>query len=153
VHFTPPGNYLLARAAFQQIIPLLPADARASAQSVEPLSEIDCERLLAFTAHDRARVAAEMAARLQRPPFTKQLNHLEQLQSLMFRAAGTPETPQETASQYQWAISQNPNDLTLHYKFGLFLFNYDRNAAAQELIRARPNDEFPVFLPDGTQIM
>lgn len=153
VHFTPLGSYLLASAVFQQIVPILPSDVRGLVQSVVPPSEAECERLLAFTQHDRARVASEMVDRLQRPPFTQQLNHLEQVQSLMFRASGTPETPQETAAQYQWAISQDPNDLTLHYKFGLFLFDYDRNASAQELIRARPNDEFPVFLPDGTRIL
>ncbi|HYA64419.1 MAG TPA: bacterial transcriptional activator domain-containing protein [Candidatus Sulfotelmatobacter sp.] len=153
VHFTPLGSYLLARAAFQQIVSVLPADVRSSAQSSEPLSEAECERLLAFTGHDRARVAAEMVDRLQRPPFTQQLNHLEQLQSLMFRASGTTESVQDAVSQYQWAIEQHPDDLTLHYKFGLFLFNYDRNAAAQELILARPNDEFPVYLPDGTRVL
>ena len=93
-----------------------------------------------------------MADRMQRPPFTKQQNHLEQLQSLTLRASVPPETLAETASQYQWAISQAPDDLVLHYKFGLFLFNYDRRASAQQLFLARPNDDFPVFLPDGTRI-
>jgi hypothetical protein len=93
-----------------------------------------------------------MADRMQRPPFTKQLNHSEQLQTLMLRAAGPAESPQETFAQYQWAIAQYPSDLTLHYKFGFFLFDYDRNAAAQQLVLARPNDDFPVFLPDGTRI-
>ena len=153
VHFTPLGSYLLARAAFQQIVSVLPADVRSSAQSSEPLSEAECERLLAFTGHDRARVAAEMVDRLQRAPFTQQLNHLEQLQSLMFRASGTTESVQDAVSQYRWAIAQHPDDLTLHYKFGMFLFNYDHNAAAQELILARPNDEFPVYLPDGTRVL
>jgi len=153
VHFTPLGNYLFARAAFEQIVAFLPSGTRSSAASTEPLSESECERLLAFTGHDRTRVAAEMADRLQRPPFTQQLNHLEQLQSLILRASGTPENPQDTAAQYQWAISQSPGDLTLHYKFGFFLLDYNRNAAAQELIRARPNDDFPVFLPDGTRIL
>ena len=152
VHLTPLGDYLLARGAFEQIVNALPAEARSSARSMEPLTEGECERLLAFTAHDRSRVAAEMADRMQRPPFTKQLNHAEQLQSLMLRAAGTPESFQDTVSQYEWAIGQAPNDLTLHYKFGFFLFDYDRMAAAQQLVLARPNDDFPIFLPDGTRI-
>lgn len=153
VHFTPLGSYIMARAVFEQVVRNLPDGMRSSTQSVDPLSEVDCERLLAFTAHDRARVAQEMAGRLQRPPFTTQLNHAEQLQSLMFRAAGPTETPDDTAAQYQWAILRHPGDLTLHYKFGLFLFDYDRNAAAQQLILARPNDNFPVYLPDGTRIL
>jgi hypothetical protein len=40
----------------------------------------------------------------------------------------------------------------LHYRFGTFLFQYNRNAAAQQLVLAQPWDGFPVFLPDGTQI-
>ena len=153
VHFTPPGNFLLARSAFEQIVNTLPAAFRNSARAAaEPLSEADCERLLAFTGHDRARVASEMLDRLQRPPFTTQLNHSEQVQRLMFRAAGSTETVQDTLSQYQWALAQSPNDLTLHYKFGFFLFDIDRQAAAQQFIQSRPNDNFPVFLPDGTQI-
>jgi len=153
VHLTPLGSYLMARASFEQIVKTLPDSVRNSAESLEPLSQAECERLLAFTASDRARVAEEMAGRLQRPPFTTQLNHAEQLRSLMIRAAGIAESPQDTAAQYQWAIGQHPDDLTLHYKFGLFLFNYNRNASAQELIFARPNDTFPVYLPDGTRIL
>ena len=153
VHLTPLGSYLMARAAFEQIVKTFSQGMRTSARTLEPLSEAECERLLAFTAHDRARVAEEMAERLQRPPFTTQLNHVEQLRSLMFRATGMTESPQDTAAQYQWAIAQHPDDLTLHYKFGLFLFNYNRNASAQELILSRPNDAFPVYLPDGTRIL
>jgi len=152
VHLTPPGNYILALAAFERIVNLLPEDAKSSASSIDPPTEVECERLLAFTGHDRARIAAEMVDRLQRPPFTNQLNHAEQVQSLMFRAAATTESPQDTAAQYQWAIAQAPDDLTLHYKFGIFLFDYDRMAAAQQFMLARPNDDFPVFLPDGTRI-
>jgi tetratricopeptide (TPR) repeat protein len=152
VHLTPTGNYLLARAAFAQVVSTLPADAKLSVHNSEPLSEADCEKLLAFTDHDRSRVAIEMAGRMQRPPFTTQLNHAEQVQRLMFRAAGSPENPQQTAAEYQWAIAQSPGDVTLHYKFGLFLFDYDRRASAQQLVLARPNDAFPVFLPDGTQV-
>ena len=153
VHLTPLGSYLMATSIFEQIVKTLPDNVRSSAVNLEPLSEAECERLLALTAHDRARVAEEMAQRLQRPPFTTQLNHTEQLGSLMFRASGMQESPQDTATQYQWAILRHPDDLTLHYKFGLFLFNYNRNAAAQELILARPNDTFPVYLPDGTRIL
>jgi tetratricopeptide (TPR) repeat protein len=152
VHLTPLASYLLAGSVFEQVVKTLPEEAKQGSQSTEPPSELECERLLAFTGHDRARVAAEMADRMQRPPFTKQLNHAEQLQSLMLRSAGPTESPQDTFAQYQWAIAQYPGDLTLHYKFGFFLFDYDRNAAAQQLVLARPNDEFPVFLPDGTRI-
>jgi len=152
VHFTPRGSYLLASAAFEQIAAILPAAVRNNPSRTDSLSEIACERLLAFTPYDHSRVAGEMIDRLQRPPFTTQLTHNEQVQNLMPLAAAPPESPQDTAVQYQWAISGRPEDLTLHYKFGLFLFNYNRQAAAQELLLARPNDDFPVYLPDGTPI-
>jgi tetratricopeptide (TPR) repeat protein len=152
VHLTPLGSYLVARSAFEKILAELPAEVRRSARSTEPPSEAECERLLAFTNHDRSRVAQEMTERLSRQPFTTQLNHSEQMQYLLLRAAGSTETPEDTLRQYQWAIAQAPNDLTLHYKFGFFLFDFNREAAAQELMRARPNDDFPVFLPDGTRI-
>jgi tetratricopeptide (TPR) repeat protein len=152
VHLTPLGNYLFAREVFEQVVKALPAETRTTAHSVEPLTQGECEQLLAFTAHDRSRVAGEMADRLQRPPFTKQLNHLEQLQGLMLRASMPAGSFQDTAAQYQWAIAQDPDDLTLHYKFGFFLFDYDRMAAAQQLVLAKPADDFPVFLPDGTRV-
>ncbi len=152
VHLTPIGSYLVARSAFQQIVADLPADVRASMNSTHVPSESECESLLAFTGHDRSRVAQEMVERLTHPPFTTQLNHPEQLQGLMLRASGQTEAPEDTLRQYQWAIAQAPNDLTLHYKLGFFLFDFNREAAAEELIRARPNDTFPVFLPDGTRI-
>jgi len=152
VHFTPLGSYLFAREVFEQVAKNLPSDVRAAAQGTELLTEGECERLLAFTPHDRARVAGEMADRVQNPPFTKQLNHNEMLQSLMLRAAGPAESFQDTVAQYQWAIAQDPADLALHYKFGFFLFDYDRMAAAQQLVLAKPSDDFPVFLPDGTRI-
>ena len=152
LHFTPPGNYLMARATLEQIVSNLPLSIQNSSTSLVILSEAECERLLAFSIHDRKRVAREMVERMQRPPFTTQLNHTEQIQRLMFRAVGSTELPQDTIAQYQWAIAQSPGDLTLHYKFGLFLFDFDRQAAAQQLVLSRPNDAFPVFLPDGTLI-
>ena len=43
-------------------------------------------------------------------------------------------------------------DAMLRYGFGMFLFAYNRVAAAEQLAMAQPWDGFPVFLPDGTQI-
>lgn len=148
VHLTPLGSYLLAGSAFEVIAKSLPS----SNQKPAPPTQAECERLLALTGHDRARVASEMVERLQKPPFTTQLNHSEQVQNLLLRSTST-ETPQQALVQYQWAIAQHPDDLALHYKFGYFLFDYNRQAAAEEFVRAQPCDGFPVFLPDGTRVM
>jgi len=89
---------------------------------------------------------------LQRPPFTNQLNHSEQLLRLTIDADAPGESPNQTVAEYQWAIGKKPDDRILHYNFGLFLFNYDRAAAAEQLKLAQPWDGFPVFTPDGVQL-
>ncbi|HKV79286.1 MAG TPA: hypothetical protein VJP02_14155 [Candidatus Sulfotelmatobacter sp.] len=148
VHMTPEGNYLLARAIFAQIAPTLPQGTQAS----EPLSETECERLLALTGYDRWRLANEMFGRLQKAPFTNQLNHSEQLFHFAWGAQPPNENPNDTVAQYQWAIAQHPDDPMLHLRFGSFLFPYNRNAAAEQIGMAQPWDGYPMFLPDGTQI-
>jgi hypothetical protein len=115
-------------------------------------SQADCERLLALTPHDQVRIAAEMFERLQKPPFTNQSNHSDQLLRLGMQAALPDENPNQTALEYQWAIAQKPDDRVLHYNYGLFLFGYDRNASFAELKMAQPWDGFPVFAPDGTPV-
>ncbi len=145
VHMTPEGNYLLARSMFLQIASkLTPVMHEADVPS-----QVQCEQLLAFTAHDRTRLAQEMWGRLQRPPFTNQLNHSEQLLRLSLAAEGPDEAPDQTVAEYQWAIRRSPEDRILRYKFGLFLFDYNREAAAEQLRMSRPWDDFPVFTPDG----
>jgi tetratricopeptide (TPR) repeat protein len=152
VHMTPLGNYLLARAMFLKIAGKMPVGAGQAVSEADVPSEADCERLLAFTPHDRVRIAGEMLDRLQKPPFTNQLNHSEQVLRLMFQAQVPDENPAETSAEYQWAISQRPDDRTLRYNYGLFLFGYDRNAAVAQLRLSRPWDGFPVFAPDGVPV-
>ena len=152
VHLTPQGNYLLARAMFLRIASKLVAKGGRSLEDDDVPSEADCERLLAFTGHDRSRIAAEMLQRLQKPPFTNQLNHDEQVLRLMFKAAPSDESPSETAAQYQWAIARQPDDRILHYNYGLLLFDHDRAAAVAQLRMSQPWDGFPVFAPDGTPV-
>jgi len=149
VHLTPLGNYLLARAMFLQVASKMPAEGGRTLTEADVLSEDDCERLLAFTPHDRVRTARDMLERLQKPPFTNQLNHSDQVLRLMFQAQVPDENPAETSTEYQWAIAQNPEDRILRYNYGLFLFGYDRNAGVAQLRLARPWDGFPVITPDG----
>ena len=149
VHLNPEGNYLLARSMFLSIASQL---AGHPLQESDVPSQEDCERQLALTSYDRSRIASEMLQRLQRPPFTNQLNHSEQLLRLTIDADAPGESPNQTVAEYQWAIGKKPDDRILHYNFGLFLFNYDRAAAAEQLKLAQPWDGFPVFTPDGVQL-
>jgi len=149
VHLTPAGNYLLAREMFRKIA--TPLAGHAIEDSDIP-SQAECERMLALTGYDRYRLDNEMLQRLQRPPFTTQLNHAEQRLRLMMDMQAPVASPEETAEEYRAAIAQRPNDRILHYNFGLFLYNFDRFAGAEELKLSQPWDGFPVFAPDGTQV-
>jgi len=150
VHMTPQGNYTLARAMFRQIASRLRNDGGQALQDGDIPAEAECERTLALTNHDQTRIAAEMLQRLERPPFTNQLNHSDQVLRLAIKAQVPDENPSQTAGEYQWAISQKPDDRILHYNYGLFLYAYNPKAGAQELKLSRPWDGFPVFAPDGT---
>ena len=152
VHMTPLGNYLLARAMFVQIASQMPGQAGHLPQESDVPSETECEQLLAFTAHDQTRIAVEMLGRLQRPPFTNQINHSDQVLRLTFKAQESGESPDTTAAEYEWAIRQRPDDRILHYSYGLFLFDQNRAAAAEQLKLSRPWDGFPVFAPDGSMV-
>ena len=147
VHMTPLGSYLFARAIYGQV-----AGKLANGPVADAPSETECERMLALTAFDRSRIAQEMLRRIQRAPFIQQLNHAEQVLRFQLQAESMSETPNDTALQYQWAIARAPQDAMLRYNFGMFLFAYNRAAAAEQLAMAQPWDGFPVFLPDGTQI-
>jgi tetratricopeptide (TPR) repeat protein len=151
VHLTPLASYRLARSIFLEIAKNIPTGAGAAADS-DVLPQGECEHRLALTSFDRSRIAAEMLRRLQKAPFTNQMNHSEQLARLISMAGPSRESPNDTALQYQWAIGQWPDDGMLHHHFGMFLFRYNRVAAAQELGLAQPWDGYPVFLPDGTQV-
>ena len=86
VHMTPAGNYLLAREMFRKIATQISGQP---VQDDEIPSEAQCDRLLALTGYDRYRMSNEMLQRLDRPPFTNQLNHSEQQLRLRSGSAGT----------------------------------------------------------------
>ena len=152
VHMTPLGNYVLARAMLLQIASKMPADSGHTVTDADVLSQAECERLLALTPHDRTRIAGEMLQRLQKPPFTNQLNHSDQMLRLALQAEVPDENPAETSTEYRWAIAQRPDDRVLRYNYWLFLFGYDRNLAVAQLKMSQPWDGFPVFAPDGSPV-
>jgi hypothetical protein len=56
-------------------------------------SEVECEQLLAFTNHDRSRIITETLERLQKPPFTNQVDHSDQVLRLTLKSQGPVESP------------------------------------------------------------
>jgi hypothetical protein len=93
-----------------------------------------------------------MLQRLEKAPFATQLSHTDQVAKLILKTGPSVETPQETVAQYQWALARRPDDRVLHYNFGLFLYDFNPEAGAQQLLMAQPWDGFPVFTPDGRQL-
>ncbi len=144
VHMNPRGTYLLARAYFRQIESMLPAEVRRSTLSADVASQEECERRLAFTHYDRLRVAGLVLAKLERPPFTNQLNHEEEVLRLKSEAEGSADYG-ESVAEYQWAILQSPQDRLLHLNYGFLLHRYDPADAEQELRLALPYDNAPVL--------
>jgi len=150
VHMNSRGNYLLARALFPRVAGMLPQGAQRQAIDGDVPSEADCERLLALTREDRSRVATKMLIRLNKPPFTYQLNQGEQVQKMKREAEAPIDSYDEAAAQYRWAIAQSPDDRLLHLNYGLLLLKQgDRAAAAEQFGEARPYDDASSATPDG----
>jgi tetratricopeptide (TPR) repeat protein len=145
VHTNPRGTYLLARAFFQQVVSILPPELRHSDAGSDVISEEDCERLLAFTPYDRVRVAGLVLSKLERPPFTNQLNHSEEVLRLKSQTEGVNLDYGEIVAEYQWAIMRNPEDRLLHLNYGFLLHRYEPAAAQRELSAALPYDNAPVL--------
>jgi hypothetical protein len=143
-HMNPRGNYVLARALFGQVDSMMPADLRRTAVSADVISQEECERRLAFTPYDRLRVAGLVLGKLERPPFTNQLNHSEEVLRVKSEAEGSPDYG-EVVAEYQWAIMQNPEDRLLHLNYGFLLHRYEPSSAEKELLAALPYDNAPVL--------
>jgi tetratricopeptide (TPR) repeat protein len=136
VHLNPHGSYLLARALFFRVVPMLPDSVRRSATSTEPLSEEECNQLLALTAYDRSRVLHMIIAELNQPPFATQFNHTQRIHELELEAKAVQENPVNTAAAYRAAIAKAPDDRWLHYQYARFLDPYEPPAAAYEYRKA-----------------
>lgn len=144
VHPNPRGTYLFASALSRQIATMLPREL-ASGATADPISQEACERLLAFTPYDRARVAAQILNKLEHPPFTNQLNHSQQIERAKAAVTAEDLNYSDVVAAYQWAIQQNPQDRLLHLDYGFLLHRYDPAAADPELRAALPYDNAPVL--------
>jgi tetratricopeptide (TPR) repeat protein len=145
VHMNPQGNYVLARALLTQVASLLPPELRRGAPEGDVISQEQCERLLAFTPYDRVRIDGLILSKLERPPFTNQIGHSEQILRLKRETEGKTLNYEEIVAEYQWAIMQNPQDRLLHLNYGFLLHRYEPAAAERELRAALPYDNAPVL--------
>lgn len=145
VHMNPAGNYLVARSLFIKIANMVSAKSQLSKTDITVPTKQQCERLLALTAYDRSRIVNIELRKMQHPPFTSQLNHDEEVARLEQESQSLQRDYSETIAEYQWAITQNPDDRLLHLNYGFFLHRYIPAAAQQELLTALPYDNAPVL--------
>jgi tetratricopeptide (TPR) repeat protein len=147
VHLTFEGNYLLARTIAEQLVKLLPENVRTRDPSRPWPTAEECGRRLAWSDWHRAAAVNQMLGRLADPPFTGQLNHVDdiyrlslQLEQLRPRArAAVPAT--ETLCRE--ALALDPDDTFLaaqHVQF-LQLTGDLKGAAetAQRLVERLPH--------------
>jgi tetratricopeptide (TPR) repeat protein len=131
VHLTFEGNYVVARAAAEQIAALLPTRIANAATNRNWLSLDECARRLVWTDWSRHRVLEDIHQRLLDPPFTNQLGwkernaHLEKQLAELSPARAT--NALDAAQQYASAVALNPDDWVLREKFGEVLRDLRRH--------------------------
>jgi tetratricopeptide (TPR) repeat protein len=145
VHMNPEGNYLLARVMVLQIASKLSPGGRGAVTDPGIPSQAECDRRLALTRYDRARLAKLVLRKLERAPFTNQISNDEEKAKLSADSELPADSYDETLSQYRWAIDKNPDDRMLHLNYGFLLYQEYPMAATQELQRALPYDSAPVL--------
>ena len=144
VHMNFKGNYLLAKAIFEQAEKILPERIKLNKADERPFpTEEECARYLAYTDWDRYRIADEVLdGFIKQAPFTNQLYHnlrVSQMEQKLkvLKASLSPEVLSEVEGQYRWAIQQTPSDYELHWKYGELLEdlgNYDAAARQYRLV-------------------
>jgi tetratricopeptide (TPR) repeat protein len=134
VHLTFAGNYSIARAIADQVVPKLPQAALAHDVGDWATAKRCAERL-AFTDWNELQLYEIMRHRLFQAPFTNQLNHLarqrnyaEKIASL--RSALQPDHLQASAQMCRDALALAPDDPNLHENFARILAVQGDNQAA-----------------------
>jgi tetratricopeptide (TPR) repeat protein len=125
VHLNFDGNYWLGRAFAEQTVKLLPKSLVTGGKSKWASHEL-CDRRLAASLWDRARVWQENFSRISEPPFTDQMNNVPRAQFYKaklkeFSTQMNPQTRDQSRAMYREALALSPEDTFLHRNFGQFL--------------------------------
>ncbi|MFA5240118.1 MAG: tetratricopeptide repeat protein [Phycisphaerae bacterium] len=128
VHLNFKGNYLLAKTVFDQVEKILPEQIKSKKTNERPLpTDTECAGYLAYTGWDQYRIAAEVLnGFIKRPPFTNQLDHDKQVRNLeeeieKLKDNLKPESLEESAAEYRFAIENNKDDWYLRWKYAKLL--------------------------------
>ncbi len=125
VHFNPGGNYALALAWAGQVEKLLnPAAKRGARPSWA--SQAECEQWLGLTDWNRVSILEDILRRIQRPPFTGQSGHAEQVSRLgaeidALRQRLTNDAAAQAQQVYLRALDRASDNFRLHQNYAEFL--------------------------------
>jgi tetratricopeptide (TPR) repeat protein len=138
-HMTLAGNYLIARAVLDALVPVLPAEARST--EGEPASLERCAELLGLSPWHAARIAASVSTLLERPPFTYQAEHEASLAEARARAAellaaARPANLAAWIPVLEGELAKVPEDWTLRRRLGDVLAAAGELAGAEAQFRA-----------------
>ncbi len=149
VHLTPQGNYLLARAIADRAVKVMSLPSRGN---WVPLPE--CLQLLGMTDSNLGEALEAILARVQAAPFTTQIDHERQFQSLKeqlarYKSAGKPAQVRRDSPQVRRASETHPDDPDLRWNLAVLLEKADDIAEAEAqwrtLIRLQPQASYPAF--------
>jgi tetratricopeptide (TPR) repeat protein len=114
VHLNFTGNYRLAVLFATELEKHWPG---IQTNTLPWLTEAEVARRLAFTDFDQCRVATEMRARLQQPPFNAQSNFRLRDEHWRETIAALSAPPASFSSNYLDAVARAPEDWQLHANF------------------------------------
>jgi tetratricopeptide (TPR) repeat protein len=144
VHMNFKGNYLLAKAIFEQAEKILPERIKLNKADERPFpTGEECARYLAYTDWDRYKIYSEILSDyIKQAPFTNQLYNDQRVSQMEQKLKAledslSPDVLKEVEGQYRWAIQQTPSDWWLHWKYGELLEdlgNYDAAAGQYRLV-------------------
>jgi len=147
VHFTPEGNYRLARIIADQMGPLLPSEIVES-QTKNWLGNDACNRQLALTTWDQLRLWQEETKRINMMPFISQASNPLNKKNISkkkreIKARKTWKTWAQDNQMYISALDLAPEDTFLVENYSNFLIAYGKKNEALEQA-----ENFCALLPD-----
>jgi len=140
VHMTFLGNYHVAAAAYDSVLPILP-ERITQGEHPALMSMEQVRRAMPVALWDEMTMLNGMLALANRPPFTGQLDHLTRLKSLLadnseLRSRLILGEAQQVADLYRAAFERRPEDVDLALRYTSFLATQKRFADAEPILRA-----------------
>jgi tetratricopeptide (TPR) repeat protein len=127
VHMNFKGNYVLAKAIFNQVEEVLPASIKSKRADLSILSEDQCAAGSAYTNWDKYNITRKLLTTfIKKPPFTSRLYNdaLEERMEQQINELSEYSNVQNLAiseKKYLEAIEKRPDDWWLHMKYARLL--------------------------------